>query len=159
MEHGRRELAWEPKALVQRLYAGRVPKVIVLSLLLLLANEKMDWLALSAILRLKRSSLVFLAPDVAESNVMAIRTYTPQFGQTVASMLPEMKASPMRQPKAVPEDASMELLLGSQQYYEDAASKYWMEDACLDDVVCYLLGSQSIKLAPEIKLALGIARA
>ncbi|CAE7530282.1 unnamed protein product, partial [Symbiodinium necroappetens] len=100
MEPGRTEKAWEPKALVQRLYAGRVPKVIVLCLLLLLANEKMEWLALSAILRLKRSSLVFLAPDVAESNIMAIRTYTPQFGQTVALVLPEMNATPMRQPKA-----------------------------------------------------------
>ena len=28
------------------------------------------------------------------------RTYTPQFGQTVASVLPEMTMSPMRQPKA-----------------------------------------------------------
>ena len=27
MEPGRAEKAWEPKALVQRLYAGRVPKV------------------------------------------------------------------------------------------------------------------------------------
>ena len=45
----------------------------------------------------------------------------------------------------------MELLLGSQHYYEDDASKYWMEDASLDDVVSYLLRSQSIKLSEEIK--------
>ncbi|CAE7383367.1 unnamed protein product [Symbiodinium sp. CCMP2592] len=69
-----------------------------------------------------------------------------------------MTASPMRQPKAVPEDASMELLLGSQHYYEDDASKFWNEDASLDDVVGYLLSSRSINLAPELKVALGLIK-
>ena len=50
----------------------------------------------------------------------------------------------------------MELLLGSQHYYEDDASKFWNEDASLDDVVGYLLNSQSINLAPELKVALGL---
>ena len=52
----------------------------------------------------------------------------------------------------------MDLLLGALKYYEDQASKYWMEDAAMDEVVVYLLrSSSSTNLPQELKRALGIA--
>ena len=59
--------------------------------------------------------------------------------------------------EALPPDDSMQLLLGSLKYYEDDASKYWMEDAGMDEVAVYLLGSKSTTLSQELKSALGIA--